>query len=314
MRAAGPPGWRQPWTTCARCCSGPSSNGEIDLGLEVGAALWRWWLISGRLSAGRAWLDKFLTAAGEHPVRTAEEAEDRASAVRGRRAGRRRTATTPRRFAWPGERWASSNRSSRGEDLALAATVLGSAQRYLGERAEARRSFQTALDLRAAVGRPGEAGHGDQQHGPGRARRRESRPGQGAARAEPRYQAPARGAALGRDRPDQPGRGADPGRPVAGRPCGNRRGRRAGRRPASDHGLVLLQPGPPRGPAAELGAGGRALPGGGGRLPGGRPHARRGRGHDRVGPRPLPARPGRRGGPAARARRRRWLTRSRTGS
>jgi DNA-binding NarL/FixJ family response regulator len=39
-----------------------------------------------------------------------------------------------------------------GEDLAFAATVLGSAQRYLGERAEARRSFQTALDLRAAAG------------------------------------------------------------------------------------------------------------------------------------------------------------------
>ena len=30
--------------------------------------------------------------------------------------------------------------------------MLGSAQRYLGERAEARRSFQTALDLRAAAG------------------------------------------------------------------------------------------------------------------------------------------------------------------
>jgi ATP/maltotriose-dependent transcriptional regulator MalT len=39
-----------------------------------------------------------------------------------------------------------------GEDLAFAATVLGSAQRYLGELAEARRSFQTALDLRAAAG------------------------------------------------------------------------------------------------------------------------------------------------------------------
>jgi predicted ATPase/DNA-binding CsgD family transcriptional regulator/DNA-binding XRE family transcriptional regulator len=127
-------------------------NGEIDLGLEVGAALWRWWLTSGRLSSGRAWLDKFLTAADQHPARTVEESQrigralcaaavlavendDYAEAVR--------LATLARGIFEPLE---------DGEDLALAATVLGSAQRYLGERAEARRNFQTALDLRAAVG------------------------------------------------------------------------------------------------------------------------------------------------------------------
>ncbi|MGB6456094.1 MAG: LuxR family transcriptional regulator, partial [Streptosporangiaceae bacterium] len=36
--------------------------------------------------------------------------------------------------------------------MALAATVLGSAQRYLGDRQAARRGFQTALDLRAELG------------------------------------------------------------------------------------------------------------------------------------------------------------------
>ena len=127
-------------------------NGEIDLGLEVGAALWRWWLTSGRLSAGRAWLDKFLTAAGEHPVRTAEESQ---------RIGRALCAAAV--LAVENDDYAEAVRLAGqamrifepldpGEDLALAATVLGSAQRYLGERAEARRSFQTALDLRAAVG------------------------------------------------------------------------------------------------------------------------------------------------------------------
>jgi ATP/maltotriose-dependent transcriptional regulator MalT len=127
-------------------------NGEIDLGLEVGAALWRWWLTSGRLSAGRAWLGKFLTAAGEHLVRKAED---------GQRIGRALSAAAV--LAVENADYAEAVRLARralsifepldpGEDLALAATVLGSAQRYLGELAEARRSFQTVLDLRAAAG------------------------------------------------------------------------------------------------------------------------------------------------------------------
>jgi predicted ATPase/DNA-binding CsgD family transcriptional regulator/DNA-binding XRE family transcriptional regulator len=129
-------------------------NGEIDLGLEVGAALWRWWLTSGRLSAGRAWLDKFLTAADEGggTGRTAEDSrrigrtlcaaavlavenDDYTEAVR--LAGRALSIFEPLRG---------------GDDLALTATVLGSAQRHLGDRALARHSFQTALDLRTAAG------------------------------------------------------------------------------------------------------------------------------------------------------------------
>ena len=127
-------------------------SGEIDLGLEVCAALWRWWLISGRLSAGRTWLARFLTAASEHPVRTAEES---------RGIGRALCAAAV--LAVENDDYAEAVRLARqgmhifepfepGEDLAFAATVLGSAQRYLGERAEARRSFQAALDLRAAAG------------------------------------------------------------------------------------------------------------------------------------------------------------------
>jgi DNA-binding CsgD family transcriptional regulator len=129
-------------------------NGEIALGLEVGAALWRWWLTTGRLSSGRAWLDKFLTAAGEHPARTAEESQ---------RIGRALCAAAL--LAVENDDYAEAVRLATralgifeplepGEDLAFAATVLGSAQRCLGDRADARRSFQTAFDVRAAAGDP----------------------------------------------------------------------------------------------------------------------------------------------------------------
>jgi predicted ATPase/DNA-binding CsgD family transcriptional regulator/DNA-binding XRE family transcriptional regulator len=127
-------------------------NGETDLGVEVGAALWRWWLTSGRLTAGRAWLGKFLAAADERPARTA---------VEGQSVGRALGAAAV--LAAESGDYAEAVRLARqamrifeplapGEDLAFAATVLGSAQRYLGERAEARRSLQIALDVRAAVG------------------------------------------------------------------------------------------------------------------------------------------------------------------
>ncbi len=127
-------------------------NGETDLGLDVGAALWRWWLTSGRLSAGRAWLDKFLTAAGERPVRTAEQSQriGRALCAAATLANENGDYTEGVRLARQAMR--SFEPLDPGEDLAFAATALGSAQRYLGDRAEARRSFQTALDLRIAVG------------------------------------------------------------------------------------------------------------------------------------------------------------------
>jgi predicted ATPase/DNA-binding CsgD family transcriptional regulator/DNA-binding XRE family transcriptional regulator/predicted negative regulator of RcsB-dependent stress response len=126
--------------------------GQIDLGLEVGAALWRWWLISGRLSAGRAWLGRFLAAAGEHPVRTAEESQriGRALCAAAVLAAETGEAAEAVRLARQAMR--TFEPLGPGEDLAFAATVLGSAHRYLGDRAEARRGFQTALDLRAAAG------------------------------------------------------------------------------------------------------------------------------------------------------------------
>jgi hypothetical protein len=40
--------------------------GELDRGLGAAAAMWRFWLQSGHLSAGRIWLERLLHSAGEH--------------------------------------------------------------------------------------------------------------------------------------------------------------------------------------------------------------------------------------------------------
>jgi len=132
-----------------------AETGEIDFGLEVSASLTRWWLSSGRLSIGRAWLTRFLALAeanrgGGEPTVAGSERIGRAmcwaatlASENGDYAEGVRLARQAMRIFEP---------LDPGEDLAFAATALGSAQRYLGDRAGARRSFQTALDLRTAVG------------------------------------------------------------------------------------------------------------------------------------------------------------------
>ena len=111
----------------------------------MSAALWRWWLVSGRLAAGRAWLATFLARAGQRrdelagralcsAAVLAAENGDYAAAIR---QGQQALAV----FEPLGQR----------EPMAHAATVVGSAHRYLGDRAAARRSFQAAMDLRASA-------------------------------------------------------------------------------------------------------------------------------------------------------------------
>jgi predicted ATPase/DNA-binding CsgD family transcriptional regulator len=120
--------------------------GDTDLGLGMSAALWRWWLVSGRLAAGRAWLATFLARAGKRrdemmgralcsAAVLAAENGDYAAAVR---QGQGALSV----FEPLGAR----------ERMAFAATVVGSAHRYLGDRAAARRSFQAAMDLRESLG------------------------------------------------------------------------------------------------------------------------------------------------------------------
>jgi predicted ATPase/DNA-binding CsgD family transcriptional regulator/DNA-binding XRE family transcriptional regulator len=124
-------------------------HGEVDLGLDTSAALWRWWLASGRLTHGRNWLATFLARAeARHDELTgralcsaavlAAENGDYAPAVE----------QSEQALAIFGQLGLTSR-------MALAATVLGSAQRYLGDRAEARKALQTALDLRDAGDRRG---------------------------------------------------------------------------------------------------------------------------------------------------------------
>jgi predicted ATPase/DNA-binding CsgD family transcriptional regulator/DNA-binding XRE family transcriptional regulator len=119
---------------------------DTDLGLRMSAALWRWWLVSGRLAAGRGWLATFLDQAGRRrdelmgralgsaAVLAAENGDYAAAVQQGQGA--------LRVFEPLGLR----------EPMAFAATVVGSAHRYLGDRAAARRSFQAARDLRESLG------------------------------------------------------------------------------------------------------------------------------------------------------------------
>jgi len=121
-------------------------HAEVDLGLDISAALWRWWLVSGRLAVGLNWLARFLSLAGErHDERAgralcssavlAAENGDYAAAVRHAEAA-----------------IAIFGPLGLTERMALAATVLGSAHRYLGNHDAARQGFQAAMDLRARLG------------------------------------------------------------------------------------------------------------------------------------------------------------------
>jgi predicted ATPase/DNA-binding NarL/FixJ family response regulator/DNA-binding XRE family transcriptional regulator len=122
-----------------------AAENDAELGLTTSAALWRWWLVSGRLAIGRSWLDRFLTEAGK-----ADEAAGSALSAVALLA------------AESGDYGEAIERARRAmtilESLGLAdrtahaATVLGSAQRYLGDRAGARQSWQKALDLRTGAG------------------------------------------------------------------------------------------------------------------------------------------------------------------
>jgi predicted ATPase/DNA-binding NarL/FixJ family response regulator/DNA-binding XRE family transcriptional regulator len=121
-------------------------SADIALGLEMSAALWRWWLVRGRLSYGRAWLGTFLDRAGQRDDEPAGRAFCSAAvlaAENGDNAEAVRQARLALRILEP---------LGHAERTAFAATVLGSAYRYLGDRAAARRSFQTAMDLRGALG------------------------------------------------------------------------------------------------------------------------------------------------------------------
>ena len=121
-------------------------NGDIDLGLHVSSALWRWWLFSGRLAVGRDWLGKFLTTVGDR----ADEVTGRAycaAAVLAAENGDYSEAVRQAELAM-----AIFDPLGLKTRMTLAATVIGSANRYLGNREGARRGFERAMELRAELG------------------------------------------------------------------------------------------------------------------------------------------------------------------
>jgi predicted ATPase/DNA-binding CsgD family transcriptional regulator/DNA-binding XRE family transcriptional regulator/predicted negative regulator of RcsB-dependent stress response len=122
-----------------------AAGSDPDLGLRMGAALWRWWLTSGRLAAGRGWLGRFLA----HTTRR-DENSGRAFCSAAVLAAENGDYSEAVRLA----RTALGIFDALGlrERSAFAATVLGSAHRYLGDRDAAARCFHTAMDLRAEVG------------------------------------------------------------------------------------------------------------------------------------------------------------------
>jgi predicted ATPase/DNA-binding NarL/FixJ family response regulator len=121
---------------------------EVDLGLDMSAALWQWWLASGRLAHGRNWVATFLARAG----RRQDERTARAlcsAAVLAVENGDYAAAVEHAEQAL-----AIFRPLGLTVRMALAATVLGSAQRYLGNGEGGRQAFQMALDLRAELGDP----------------------------------------------------------------------------------------------------------------------------------------------------------------
>jgi predicted ATPase/DNA-binding CsgD family transcriptional regulator/DNA-binding XRE family transcriptional regulator len=122
-----------------------AADNDTDLGLAMSAALWRWWLTSGRLAAGRGWLGRFLARAPHRRDQVTGRASCSAAvlaAENGDYPEAVRLATTALSiFDGLGLR----------ERSAFAATVLGSAHRYLGQRDAARRCFETAMELRARL-------------------------------------------------------------------------------------------------------------------------------------------------------------------
>jgi predicted ATPase/DNA-binding CsgD family transcriptional regulator/DNA-binding XRE family transcriptional regulator len=120
-------------------------NGDTDLGLHVSSALWRWWLFSGRLAVGRDWLGKFLTTVGDRTDEVTGRAYC-AAAVLAAENGDYSEAVRQAELAM-----AIFGPLGLKTRMTLAATVIGSANRYLGNHEGARRGFERAMELRAEL-------------------------------------------------------------------------------------------------------------------------------------------------------------------
>jgi predicted ATPase/DNA-binding CsgD family transcriptional regulator/DNA-binding XRE family transcriptional regulator len=123
-----------------------AAGNDPDLGLQMSGALWRWWLTSGRLAAGRSWLSTFLARA------TQRRDEDGGRAFCSAAVLAAENGDYPEAVRLATTALGIFDTLGLRERSAFAATVLGSAHRYLGDREAASRCFQTAMDLRAKLG------------------------------------------------------------------------------------------------------------------------------------------------------------------
>ena len=121
-------------------------HAEVDLGLDISAALWRWWLVSGRLAVGRDWLARFLTLAGPREDELAGRALCSAAVLAAENGDYAAAISSAERAL------AIFGALGLKLRMTLAATVLGSAHRYLGNHEPAQHGFQLAMDLRAELG------------------------------------------------------------------------------------------------------------------------------------------------------------------
>ena len=121
-------------------------HSDTDLGLDITGSLWRWWLVRGRLAVGRNWLARFLTQAGQRDDELAGRALC-ASAVLAAENGDYAEAIRNAGLAM-----AIFEPLGLKLRMTLAATVIGSANRYLGNTEAARLGFETAMRLREELG------------------------------------------------------------------------------------------------------------------------------------------------------------------
>jgi predicted ATPase/DNA-binding CsgD family transcriptional regulator len=116
------------------------STGEDAIGLEMAAALWRWWLTTGRLVEGRRWLRVFIDRAGDARQHVAVAKASWAAGVLANENGDYRAGIAM------GTRALRAASALGAVDLAAkAATALGAGHRYLGDHATACRYFEQAV-------------------------------------------------------------------------------------------------------------------------------------------------------------------------
>jgi predicted ATPase/DNA-binding CsgD family transcriptional regulator len=133
------------WPDIEQALAWTLAQDEAELGRGAAAALWRWWLTSGRLAEGRSWLARFLATAqdrtGPSGARALASAAVLANENGDYRSAADQGAAALRIFEARGDQ----------EPAAFAATAVGSAYRYLSDIPTARRHFERAMNLRRAL-------------------------------------------------------------------------------------------------------------------------------------------------------------------